>query len=108
MLQRIGPPHAFFSIKQGTDVTACGLAVADRGYLGIFDVVTNPFFRRQGHARELLRHMGQWGLEHQCHTAFLQVVAENHAALTLYQTFGFTDEYTYWYRILHQGQKMET
>lgn len=82
------------------ETVACGLGVYDAGYVGLFDIVTAEEHRRQGYGRELVESLLGWGLMNDALYAYLQVVAENAAAVNLYKQLGFEEQYRYWYRIL--------
>ena len=43
--------------------------------------------------------MLSWGNDHQAQRAYLQVVADNAAAVRLYQQLKFEPIYNYWYRV---------
>ena len=43
-----------------------------------------PEYRRQGLGTQLGNHMLNWGLAHEAHTAYLQVIASNTAGINLY------------------------
>jgi RimJ/RimL family protein N-acetyltransferase len=81
------------------EVAACGLGVVERGWLGIFDVVTAVSHRNQGVATELIHSLLAWGQQCGADHAYLQVFVDNQPALRLYQKFGFTEQYRYWYRV---------
>lgn len=99
MMARIEPECAFIRLLQGNEVVAVGLGVRDEGYMGLFDVVTNPDHRRQGHGRALVESLLAWGVDGGAHTAYLQVVQENTPAQRLYARLGFQTTYEYWYRV---------
>ncbi|GAB4123906.1 MAG: hypothetical protein Fur005_34500 [Roseiflexaceae bacterium] len=99
ILDAILPATLYAAVHAEGQIAACGLAVLDRGYLGCFDIVTNPALRRRGYARHLMAGILAWGAEQGAHTAYLQVVEQNHAARSLYADLGFRQAYRYWYRI---------
>jgi ribosomal protein S18 acetylase RimI-like enzyme len=65
---------------------------------GLFDIVTAADARGRGHATALCAHMLNWGWSHGMRAAYLQVTADNAAALAVYRKFGFETRYTYHYR----------
>lgn len=56
------PTKSFASISndQGK-IIACGLAVSQKGYVGLFDIVTRKEYRRRGVALKLTRALLRWG-----------------------------------------------
>jgi ribosomal protein S18 acetylase RimI-like enzyme len=85
-------------VKNGVSV-ACGMCVTERGYAGLLNIVVDAPQRGKGYGREicqsLLAAAGRLG----AHTAYLQVVSNNVAAVKLYKKLGFEDAYRYWYRV---------
>ncbi len=81
---------------------AFGLAVVERGMVGLFDIVTAPAWRGRGLARRLASGLLAWGHGHGhgqgARRASLQVAARNPAALALYGGLGFEEchGYDYW------------
>jgi len=80
----------------GTPVAA-GFCVADGACLGLFLVCVDAAHRRQGHARSLLAAALAFGAQNGAETAWLQVEADNRAALDLYAGAGFRERYRYFY-----------
>lgn len=76
---------------------AAGFCVADSACLGLFLVCVDAAHRRQGHARALLAAALAFGAQNGAETAWLQVEADNHAALELYGSAGFRERYRYVY-----------
>lgn len=99
MLALIAPPAAFACLEVDGRPVAWGLAVAERGMAGLFDIVTVPTARRQGLGRRLVHGLLRWAATHDNTAAYLQVVATNTPALALYRRLGFADLYRYHYRI---------
>ena len=100
VLEAIVPARRFGLLEVDGETAAMGLAVADRGWVGLYDVVTAPERRGQGHATRLLRGLLGWAdREGGATRAYLQVVADNGPALGLYRKLGFSEAYRYWYRV---------
>jgi len=89
----------FALLVEAGQPVACGLAVAERGSVGCFDIAVHPAHRRKGHARRLMLDLLAWGQAQGAHTAYLQVMCNNAAALGLYAGLGFAEQYRYWYRV---------
>ncbi len=89
----------FAALKRDGRTVACGLAVSQHGRVGLFDIVTDQTYRRQGLAESLILHLLHWAKENHAHEAYLQVLKENTAALRLYEKLGFEENYPHWYRI---------
>jgi GNAT superfamily N-acetyltransferase len=77
----------------------CTAQIAVEGELaGVFDVVTAPDARRQGHATLACASLLSWAWQHGANAAYLQVSADNAPAIASYRKFGFATVYTYHYR----------
>jgi N-acetylglutamate synthase len=99
IVSRIRPTAAFATLShKGTDL-AWGLAVAERGYVGLFDIVVAPPARGGGLGRAIVSSLMAWGRGEGAHSAYLQVRDSNAVALSLYRSLGFTDAYGYTHRI---------
>ena len=100
MLDSLVPAHGFF-VQNGGDgqALAVGIAVVESGQVGLYDIVTHPAHRRQGHARRLIADMLAWARGGGAHGAYLQVMLNNAPALKLYEQLGFVEQYRYGYRI---------
>ena len=87
-----------FVRKDGLKQMAAVRCVQDNDLAGIFDLVTGEEFRGQGHARALVGGVLKWAKLAGARHAWLQVVADNEAAVSLYKSFGFKELYRYAYR----------
>jgi N-acetylglutamate synthase len=98
MLASIQPATCFLTLRIGQEAVAVGLAVLERGWLGIYDVVVAEHWRGQGVGYELMLHLLAWGKRNGAAYSYLQVATHNTAALALYQRLGYRQVYKYWYR----------
>lgn len=82
---------------------ACGQIALEDGLAGLYDVFTPEAQRRRGHARRLCLALLHAAREQGARHAYLQVSADNTAALSLYERLGFQLAYSYHYRteVLH-------
>ena len=99
ILLNIIPRRCFVSLTSNGRVVACGLGVLQSGYIGLFDIVTDPNFRRRGYGQQVVTSILGWGKENGAKMAYLQVMLNNPPALQLYAKLGFREHYQYWYRI---------
>jgi ribosomal protein S18 acetylase RimI-like enzyme len=91
-------PHAGALLRRGGEVVACGLVKLEAGYAGLFAVHTATALRGKGLGRSIVSALLVEAARQGAHTAYLQVTADNAPALVLYERFGFTPAYEYWYR----------
>jgi len=100
MVHAIALPCAFATLHDGAGRTiGFGLAVLERGAIGLYDIVVDPALRGQGHGRGLVCALLQWGRDVGAGSAYLQVRAVNGVAQRLYAGLGFGEVYQYHYRI---------
>ena len=99
LLENIVPPTCYMSIEVNGETVAMGLAMLERGYMGIFDVVTSAGHRNRGYGTRLIAQLLAWGQANGADHAYLQVMKDNAPALRLYSKFGFKEIYQYWYRV---------
>lgn len=99
MLAAIAMPKAFAALWQDGAPIAYGLAVAERGWVGLFDILVVPEARGRGVGRRITAALLDWGRRQGATRAYLQVVAANTPAVALYGQFGFRQAYGYHYRV---------
>jgi ribosomal protein S18 acetylase RimI-like enzyme len=98
LLANMGLPAAYASIMENETVIAVGLGVAGQGFVGLFDIVTDPQQRKRGLGKRLVYNLLHWGQTQGATQGFLQVVPQNTPAMRLYESIGFHEAYQYWYR----------
>jgi ribosomal protein S18 acetylase RimI-like enzyme len=99
ILSNIASKKFFVTLLNQDRVVSCGLAVLERQYVGIFNLVTDKSERRKGFAKQLTLNILDWAKQNGAKKAYLQVVLSNRPALNLYSKLGFQEIYQYFYRI---------
>lgn len=86
------------SVEIDGRMVASGLGILDRGWVGIYAVYVSPSCWGRGYARAVcstvLREAEQAGARR----AYLQTASDNYKAKNLYESLGFSNFYTYWFR----------
>jgi GNAT superfamily N-acetyltransferase len=67
-------------------------------WLGVTALTVDQSRRRGGVGRHLMAELTRWAAQRGAHSAYLQVAAENDAALRLYDTLGYVRHHQYHYR----------
>jgi GNAT superfamily N-acetyltransferase len=98
----IGSVHAqvglFHTENAEHQPCSAAMCVQDNDLAGLFEVVTHPDYRKQGKGMEIVKASLRWAKSHGARRAWLQVVSDNQAAISLYHTLGFSEVYRYAYR----------
>jgi N-acetylglutamate synthase len=100
IVSRIRQPAGFATLDLDERPVAWGLAVAERGYVGLYDVVVAPELRGLGLARTIVLELMSWGRRQGATRGYLQVREENEVARALYRSLGFMDVYRYTHRVM--------
>ncbi len=91
MLASVTAEQRFASVMKSTgDVVAVGRAVVQGEWLGFFNLATASSSRRQGYGLRTIAVLAEWGRSVGAKRAYLQVDADNGAAIHLYTGLGFT------------------
>jgi N-acetylglutamate synthase len=102
ILRCILPEKSFASITVEGRLIACGLGVCQDGWIGVYDIVTDPGFRRRGHGQQLIEGLLAWAKSRGARRGYLQVMLNHLPALALYAKLGYREAYRYWYRVKPQ------
>lgn len=94
----ISPACGLFVVEEEGAPVSTAMCVQEGALAGLFEVGTCQPIRRQGHARKIVASALKWARMQGATTAWLQVEADNEAALALYRPFGFREVYRYFYR----------
>lgn len=95
MLPLIALPHVYATLTLDGAPAAFGLAVAERGMVGLYDLVVTPAARGRGLGRALTETLWRWGVAQGAPAAYLQVRVANPLARALYASLGFREAYRY-------------
>lgn len=98
IISSIEPEAGLFVHENNDRPVACSICVHDGELAGLFEVATDAGERRKGHARRLVLSALKWSRQHGARQAWLQVEADNKAAIALYRSLGFAEIYRYHYR----------
>ncbi len=79
-------------------VVASGLGILDRDHVGLYAIYVDASCRRKSFARAICSQILTEAKKKGAKRAYLQVVRGNLFAKRLYESLGFTDFYTYWFR----------
>lgn len=101
MLSNLTLETIYVSLCIEDKIIACGMAVFESDYLGIFDISVSEEYRNQGYGNQLIKDMLSIGKEYGAKNVYLQVMTNNKPALKLYNKFGFKEKYQYYYRVLN-------
>lgn len=97
-------PHVGAVIRREGEVVACGLLKLEGAHAGLFAVHTASAWRGRGLGSAVVAALLAEGRRRGASDAYLQVTEDNGAALSLYDRFGFTTAYSYWYRSRHEDR----
>jgi len=86
---------AFAEYREGGDLLAIARGTVTERWLGLTFVETAVEARRRGLARDAIGALARWASHSGGERAFLQVQDDNHAALALYASLGFTTSHCY-------------
>jgi ribosomal protein S18 acetylase RimI-like enzyme len=91
------PKRMFFSACIEDQIIGVVLGTLERSYLGILDLIVDPIYRQQGIATSLLQKVVEWAEKQGGKYLYLQVVAENSEAVTLYRKLNMKKLFNYFY-----------
>jgi GNAT superfamily N-acetyltransferase len=97
-----GAADVVFATIEAGDPTAgavaIGRAAVEPPWAGFSAIEVDPSARRLGHARAVMVTLTEWAASRGAVRAWLEVLADNGAALALYESLGFADHHRYSYR----------
>lgn len=98
IVSAIEPEAGLFALEQGSTPVASAICVHDGDLAGLFEVASSQAERGKGFGRRVVLSAMKWARMRGAKEAWLQVEADNEAAVGLYRSLGFTEAYRYHYR----------
>ncbi len=95
MLPNLALPAAFLTLQHEGEAVGWALGVAERGFVGLYDIVVAPGWRGRGFGHLIVQALLDYGSSKGAFKAYLQVRAANERARKLYAGFGFAPVYAY-------------
>jgi ribosomal protein S18 acetylase RimI-like enzyme len=96
-LARVPTPRAFARLDVAGEAAAIGAGAVEGEWAGVFAMRTDARYRRQGLARRVLTSLLANSSREGASRVWLQVEADNDAAIALYAAAGFAEVYRYRY-----------
>jgi ribosomal protein S18 acetylase RimI-like enzyme len=94
----IEPRTGLFVLEQGGQPVTTAICVQDGDLAGLFKIATAAEERGKGYGRRTILSALKWARSHGAREAWMQVEADNDAALSVYRSLGFVEAYRYHYR----------
>ncbi len=98
VISSIEPEAGLFVLEDEGKPVTTAICVHDGDLAGLFEIATLAGERGKGHARRLVCSALKWAAGRGAKQAWLQVEADNSAAIALYESLGFREVYRYHYR----------
>ena len=91
IVRNIPVPAAFATLRQNGQAAGFGLAVRERGAVGLYDIVILPSWRGHGLGRMMTQALMGWGQTGGAVASYLQVHESSKVAVSLYERLGFRE-----------------
>jgi N-acetylglutamate synthase len=99
IVSQIRLTSAFCTVYLNKQPVGYGLAVYERGAVGLYDLAILPEFRGGGIGRRMVGSLIHWGKSKGASSAYLQARVANVKAIGLYESMGFRRAYLYHHRV---------
>jgi ribosomal protein S18 acetylase RimI-like enzyme len=103
IMSAIGPRKCFLQVLIEGKTVGVGMAVAECGWAGFYNIATDAHYRRRGVGTQIVRSLVEWGSQNGATHLYLQVMKNNTGALAPYEKLGFSHLYSYHYRTKLEG-----
>lgn len=99
LCDRMPAPKAFITMKDQGQIVALGTAIVEGDWAGFVNVIVHEEHRGKGYGYAILHAMTTWSITQGATGQYLQVIANNVPAVTLYEKLGYHMKYGYHYRV---------
>ncbi|KRE59483.1 GNAT family N-acetyltransferase [Paenibacillus sp. Soil750] len=99
LCERMPASKAFFTLKDQGQTVALGTAIVEGEWAGFVNVIVHEEHRGKGYGYAILHAMTIWSITQGATQQYLQVIANNVPAVTLYEKLGYQMKYGYHYRV---------
>lgn len=93
LLANLDLPAGFLTVVENGRAIGWAMGVAERGHIGLHDIVVEPAARGRGIGRRLVAGLLAYGRKQGAGAAYLQTRESDDAARGLYASFGFEEVY---------------
>lgn len=98
LISSIQPEAGLFVVEHQGEPVSTAICVHDGSLAGLFEIATADSMRGRGFGRRAILSALKWAHSRGARQGWLQVEADNAAALGLYHSLGFRELYRYHYR----------
>lgn len=99
LCERMPTPKAFITLKDHGYIVALGTAIVEGIWAGFVNVIVHEEHRGKGYGYVILHALTAWSITQGATQQYLQVIASNVPAVSLYEKLGYLTKYGYHYRV---------
>jgi ribosomal protein S18 acetylase RimI-like enzyme len=103
ILKRISNSSIIASLSDNGRIIACGRGVVEDEFVGLFDIIVDPEYRRKGYGTLIVRSILHRAAALGAKQSYLQVLKSNDIAVSLYRRLGYCEQSGYRYRSNFSG-----
>ncbi|MNF94646.1 putative acetyltransferase [compost metagenome] len=86
-------------MKENGHIVALGTAIVEGEWAGFVNVIVHEEYRGKGYGYAILHALTAWSITQGATKQYLQVIASNVPAVSLYKKLGYQTKYGYHYRV---------
>lgn len=99
LCERMPSPKAFITLKDQGQIVALGTAIVEGEWAGFVNVIVHEEHRGKGYGYAILHALTEWSISQGAAQQYLQVIASNVPAVSLYEKLSYQTKYAYHYRV---------